>query len=172
MSPDERNELATSALPVAYGIADTASSGMGSELIEAARDAATEAVCRAINEYDPGSGDWLSFVRSFVYRQVRRDLRRAVIKARKRPRLGALDGEQEPIASDRPAAGGIPMDVAIRELPELLRNTVRLVYIDGYSHRDAAALLGIAPATLRKRLRQAAGILRGKGDPKPADGGD
>ena len=43
----------------------------------------------------------------------------------------------------------------IRQLPEVPRTIFNLTAVEGYSHREAAAQLGIEEATSRYHLRQA-----------------
>jgi RNA polymerase sigma factor (sigma-70 family) len=162
VSPDERNELAKQALPVAYAIADAISRGRGSELVDAARDAATDAVTRAVNRYRPECGDWLSFVRVCCRREVRRDIRRAARKKAMRPKTVAFDESFEPAAREEPASDAVPSPDTMSKLPAELREAVWLVFGDGLTQREAAERLGIAPRTLRTRLRTAAEILRDK----------
>ncbi|MGI6182339.1 MAG: RNA polymerase sigma factor [Agathobaculum sp.] len=54
------------------------------------------------------------------------------------------------------AAGGkSPVLDAVRALPERYRAAAELTWIEGYSPDEAARLLGISPAALRKRIERA-----------------
>lgn len=44
---------------------------------------------------------------------------------------------------------------ALQSLPEHQRRTVQLVDVDGFTHAEAAAILGVAPGTVHSRLRRA-----------------
>ena len=74
------------------------------------------------------------------------------------------DGERfQIIASDHASTGRVPMCSTINDLPEELQSAIRLYFIDGYSFRDCAMLLGCSVETVRVRLQRAAEILKPDG---------
>ncbi len=127
------------------------------ERADAAKDAATDAVVWALSRYDPRLGSFEAFALSAVRRFVGRKIKVLNRKAATRPAVGELTEEMPAVNPDRFEA--IALGVSIRELPDDLRDTVRLFYIDRYTMRDCGLLLGCALATVRKRLRRAARIL-------------
>ncbi len=52
------------------------------------------------------------------------------------------------------------LELCIRKLPDSLAAAVKAFYYDGYSGEEAASMLGVQSATLRKRLERARSGLR------------
>jgi RNA polymerase sigma-70 factor, ECF subfamily len=59
-----------------------------------------------------------------------------------------------------PAAGAIDLELLIRRLPEGCREVLVLHDIEGYTHQEIGALIGIAPGTSKHHLFRARGKLR------------
>lgn len=93
-----------------------------------------------------------------VARNVLRDTRRSL--ARRSAAVGRLVDEMktfEPIWDD----AAVELRDAIGRLPEADAELVRLVYWDGFTSYEAAAVLGINPSTARSRLSRARERLQG-----------
>jgi len=63
------------------------------------------------------------------------------------------------IAGELDAAGPIDLEQAVTRLPPGARDVLVLVGIYGYSHDEAAGLLGIAPGTSKAQLHRARALL-------------
>lgn len=141
------------------------------EAKEGARDAATDGVVWAINNYDPAKGPFRKFAQYTVRLVVRLFMGRTHDRRQNRPPSLSLsstgtdeDGERfEFVASDHAATGRVPMGSAINDLPEELQSAIRFYFVDGYSFRDCAMLLGCSAETVRFRLQRAAEILKPDG---------
>jgi len=86
-----------------------------------------------------------------------------VLNRRRRPSAiyeVATPGDAMPDAVDR-AAGPPPVDLerAIAALPEGARQVLVLVGIYGYTHGEAAAMLGVAEGTCKAQLHRARGLI-------------
>lgn len=139
----------------------------GDETAEALQDAATDGVMNARDRFDPArcTAGFGPFCMAVVKTRVRRAQRRLADRRRREPSHSPLP-EDFP-ARELPAAGGVPMTPDLRDLPPDLRDTVRLVYVDGYSYEDAGLLLGVSNFTVSERLRRAAHMLAPDGAERP-----
>ena len=109
---------------------------------------------------------WLRFVQlrqparftSWLLSIVRRCHLTRLRRAGRRPRVAAAYAE---LASREPAAA-FQAEVldAVAGLAEPQRTLLTLVYMEGLSHREAAAVLGIRPGAVRMRLTRARRALR------------
>ncbi len=138
------------------------------ELAEAARGAAVESVVWASKRYDPtrtgkfgGDKGFVGFALSVAYKWVHREVRRYQARQHVRPAHEEIS-EAVPARPDPEGSSCIPL--SLLELPDDLRDAVRLFYIDRFDLRECALLLGIGRETVRARLKQAAEIL-GQGMP-------
>jgi RNA polymerase sigma-70 factor (ECF subfamily) len=78
------------------------------------------------------------------------------------PELLSAERHAEAVAAipgDIDAAGPIDLEQAVRLLPPGARDVLVLVGIYGYSHDEAAGLLGIAPGTSKAQLHRARALL-------------
>jgi RNA polymerase sigma-70 factor (ECF subfamily) len=68
---------------------------------------------------------------------------------------------EEPDKARRPRDGGLQMDLedAIRSLPDGARNVFVLLAVHGYSHQEAANMLGVAVGTCKAQLHRARRLL-------------
>jgi RNA polymerase sigma-70 factor (ECF subfamily) len=112
---------------------------------------------RALPRFRAGSdfGTWLYRI---TYNACIDDLR-------KRKRLPvSTDDPTDPVSSrpgpDRVVSASETVRAALAELPVDQRITVVLVDGEGFDHREAAEILGVAPGTVASRLHRARGALR------------
>lgn len=130
--------------------------------LEDAEDVAQEAfhrMVRALADYDPG--------RAFApwFYTIVRNVGRSHVEGRgRRRRLLPV----ESLAEDPPAAAGAAdhgargrdLHRALAVLPEMQRLCVRLCHLEGFTSREAGAMLGISEGTVRTHLHRARGSLR------------
>jgi len=69
--------------------------------------------------------------------------------------------EQIATTAHEPDADGIDLAAALRQLPDLDQEIIRLVHWDGFSQADTARLLGMPEGTVRSRHHRARDQLRG-----------
>jgi RNA polymerase sigma-70 factor (ECF subfamily) len=93
--------------------------------------------------------------------------RRRAITARQKPRLASV-----PLIEDAPAAGPGPLEslvhqdeqaairAALDHLPLDQRETLELIFFHELSGPEAAAVLGVAPGTIKSRLNRAKTLLQ------------
>ena len=126
-----------------------------------AEDAAAEAFRQALigldSLQDPDRfGSWL---RTIVLRRARLE------RQSPRPTLDAVSDElsdqndQPDTALERLELGAV-LQLAVRELPDRLREAIALFYFEGYDSEGAARFLDIPPGTLRRRLHDGRRQLR------------
>jgi RNA polymerase sigma-70 factor (ECF subfamily) len=97
---------------------------------------------------------WLIGVAAGVLRTHRRGEMRRV-------RLGARLADVEPIrAAEAPAVENATLGIALERMRDVDRELLLLIAWDGLSPTQAAAVLGIAPVTVRVRLHRARNRLR------------
>ncbi|MET0728278.1 MAG: sigma-70 family RNA polymerase sigma factor [Acidimicrobiales bacterium] len=112
---------------------------------------------QALHRFRAGSdfGAWLYRI---TYNACIDELRR-----RKRSPV-ASDDPVDPVSErpgpDRIVSASEIVRVALRRLPDDQRVTVVLVDGEGYDHREAAEILGVAPGTVASRLHRARSALR------------
>jgi RNA polymerase sigma-70 factor (ECF subfamily) len=123
-----------------------------------------------IQQYEPGrpARPWLyAIATNQAIDALRRRNRR--IADRPADAIAAPDeeGEPRPLFELLPSPGDSPHEVAeqaeqakrvraaVNRLPELLRQTVLLVYFQGLKYQDAADILGIPVGTVKSRLHAA-----------------
>jgi len=134
------------------------------ELTETARDAATDAVMWALRAWQSGRGaSFETFTMSAVRRFVDRAIKQSANRFHSRPVISELT---EGIAARDVQAGSFPLSLAVQELPDDLRHTVRLFHVDKFDLRDIGHLMGCSMETARTRLAKAARLL-GDGAPRP-----
>jgi len=165
LSPSfDRNAAATLLLPrVNYYVGRFARGSGSDRLHEVARDAAIEALCRALNSYDPARGPFGPLCMAYVKQAVGRALGRHFARRDRRPQVFDLAEHPDPPASARPTAGEIPMTADLHDLPPDLRDAVRLTLIDRYTDGDAGLLCGVDRRTIRRRVQRAAAALHPAG---------
>lgn len=109
------------------------------------------------------------FVYAIAYRQIRNQQRRLLRRTRLQRRL---DGERAVLADD--AAGEPDPSDAVRSaldaLPAGEREALVLVVVDGFSHAEAARLLGCSANAVGLRLHRARARLRAQLEPGAAGG--
>ena len=157
----ERERLAGAILPRALRYARKIG---GNRFEEEAIDAATDAVLRALEAYEPDRGPWPAYAMGGVKLAVLR----AVIDARRQQRAAYLD-DQDPAARPVAYAGPAGMLPDLSDLPEAIRDAVRLYYVDRFTMAEVGMLLGVTNEAIRLRLNKAAAIL-GAGIDRPKRG--
>ncbi len=80
-----------------------------------------------------------------------------LLRAAHRSRTAPLD---EALAAAAPEDGQNEVLSAVRALPHRYRDAAALCWIEGYPADEAAGLLGVSPAAVRKRLERARAMLR------------
>jgi RNA polymerase sigma factor (sigma-70 family) len=131
---------------------------------DAAKDLAQDALVaawRKFDQFDPEKGDFGAWVRGIIRFKAKdyfRRLQRIPI-----PNLELVEMEVDLTAwqSARAAGTGVfeIIEVCLSKLPEKLRDAVQQFYFEDRCGDDAAQLLEISPANLRKRLERARGLL-------------
>jgi len=110
----------------------------------------------AVQRYD-GRGDFTSWLRKVA-------VRIALMRLRSRRRQGhaPLDAASVVIAGESTDARAMASDTraAVQRLDEHLRVVFVLYHVEGFSHPEIAALLGISPLNSRVRLARAVARLR------------
>lgn len=102
-----------------------------------------------------GEGSFGAWLRSCAARQALVHLR-----TRRRRREIDLDPDWLPAGSPVPALERIDLETALARLPDSLRVVVVFRDIEGFSHDEIAAMLGISAAASRMRLMRARKQLR------------
>lgn len=128
---------------------------------EQARDLTQEAFIRVFSRLSSFRGD--AALSTWVYRVTLSVAMNAVRRNRGRDRETDFDSV-EPIADDR-VADAEPdlkerLHTAIDALPEIYRRTLVMHDIEGFTHVDIAAALGVAVGTSKSRLSFARAQLR------------
>ncbi len=125
---------------------------------EEAEDVVQEAWVRAVRGL-PGFR-WESTLRTWLSGIAVRVWSERVRRARSRPEIG-LDDVPEP-ASARPDLAVLRVDLerAVRGLDDDRRAVLVLHDVEGFTHEEIAAILGIEPGTSRTRLHRARRELR------------
>ena len=123
-----------------------------------------------IQQYEPGrpARPWLyAIATNQAIDALRRRNRRLADRPADTVSAPDEDGEPRPLFELLPAPGDAPPDAADRaeqrelvraavdRLPDLLRQTVLLVYFQGLKYQDAAAALDIPVGTVKSRLHAA-----------------
>jgi RNA polymerase sigma-70 factor (ECF subfamily) len=123
-----------------------------------------------IKQYEPGRSarPWLyAIATNQAIDALRRRARRAADRPAETVSAPDEEGQARPLFELLPAPGDTPPDQAEREeerervraavgrLPELLRQTVLLVYFQGLKYQDAAEVLDIPVGTVKSRLHAA-----------------
>ena len=157
-----RDEIAFRALyraatPPAYGLALRLAGGDAAE----AADLVQEAWIRALERIDRFDGDaWTPWLRGFVVNCWRERLRR-----RSRHREVALHDAEPTIDAADPGAllvDTAAVRAAVRALPDGYRAVVVLHDVEGYTHEEIAALLGITAGTSKSQLARGRAALRAR----------
>lgn len=100
---------------------------------------------------EAGLGTWICRIATnLALRHLRRE--------RWMLRFGA-DRVWRAVPAEPTPAAAIDLDRALLRLPSSLRAALVLVALEGYSHADAAAALGISEAACRQRVHRARGAL-------------
>lgn len=151
----------------ALAYAQRHSGGRPPESVEALRDAATDAVVWATKHYDPSrtTKGFAGFCAAAVGTWVARARRKIAEKRRLAPRVGSLPDDIP--ARTLPSAGEAPMTSELNDLPDELREAVRLVFVDGCTYQEAGAALGVSAKAIHSRLRRAAHMLVADGVTAP-----
>ena len=91
-------------------------------------------------------------------------VRRALLMLRREQRMEVYDPDQhpEPLVAWHDSLTGEALEKAIGELPAGYRATFCLLEVEGYSHREAAELLGITEGTSKSQLHHAKRLLQRK----------
>ncbi len=98
-----------------------------------------------------------AWVKTIVVRRALRTLRRA-----QRMEVYDQDRHPEPLVAWRDGLTGEALDRAIGELPAGYRAVFCLVEVEGYAHREVAALLAISEGTSKSQLHHAKRLLQQK----------
>jgi DNA-directed RNA polymerase specialized sigma24 family protein len=156
----DRNALAGEVYDRALTYATESARGRD-DLAEVLRDAATDAIMRALDRFQVGAGDWQSYAMAAVRRGVQHAKRLAAKRRARRPLVAGLGDDDPPDRRTTAEGGRVPMSADLRDLPTELRDTVRFYFIDRYSLIDTGLLMGCHHEEVRIRLRRAAEMLRG-----------
>lgn len=91
-------------------------------------------------------------------------VRRALLTLRREQRMELYDpsSHPEPLVAWHDGLTGEALEKAIGELPAGYRATFCLLEVEGYSHREAAELLGITEGTSKSQLHHAKRLLQRK----------
>lgn len=109
-----------------------------------------------------GRSKFKTWVFGIAYRQHLR------LRDRKAPETLPLDDDMDAGEADDPSAAAIQSDErgkirdAVYNLPEMFREVVCIVQLDGLSYREAADVLGIPVGTVKSRMNSAFQLLRQK----------
>jgi RNA polymerase sigma factor (sigma-70 family) len=76
-----------------------------------------------------------------------------------RRQLALADRLRDELSAAAPPADPSPVRDAIAELPESLREVIRLIHWDGFSQVEVGQILGIPSSTVRTRYATARGLL-------------
>lgn len=155
----DRNALCAGVLPRAHQYAQWKARG-NRQLTDHLLDAATEAVVRALNNYNPERGPFGPYAMSYVSKAVASECRRFLTRQEERPGLLSFhldpDLTYDPPASTRQSAPEVPISIELLDLPDRLREPVLLYFIHGYTFDEIGNLLGISERTVRGRIELAA----------------
>ncbi len=131
---------------------------------EAGKDIVQDALVsawRKFDEFDPELGDfgaWMRGIIRFKAKDFFRKMQRTPISE-----LGLVEMEVDLAAWQRARAAGTGVfeivENCLGKLPEKMREAVQRFYLEDRSGDDAAGVLDISPANLRKRLERARGLL-------------
>jgi len=114
------------------------------------------AIHRLLPDYRE-EGKFRSLLFSIAYRQLASELRRQAGTV-------PLDPSQETAAAD---PDRFELHGAIRELPEGLREALRLTRFEGLRSDEAGAVLGCSPEAVRARVCRAVALLARRLNPSP-----
>ncbi|WP_019948689.1 RNA polymerase sigma factor [Hymenobacter aerophilus] len=91
-------------------------------------------------------------------------VRRALLTLRQEQRMEVYDSDRhtEPLVAWHDSLTGEALEKAIGELPDGYRATFCLIEVEGYSHREAAELLGTSEGTSKSQLHHAKRLLQRK----------
>lgn len=131
---------------------------------DAGKDLAQDALVTAwkkFDQFDPEKGDFGAWVRGILRYKAKDYFRK--LQSQPLPDLELVEMEVDLTAwqSARAAGTGVfeVVEDCLGKLPEKLREAVQRFYFEDRSGGDAAQLLDISPANLRKRLERARGLL-------------
>ncbi len=86
------------------------------------------------------------------------------LRSRKRwePQTAPMEGSEHAIASrpQRDSLAAVDLEQAITELPPQARTVFVLHDVEGYKHREIAAMIGLAEGTCKAHLHRARNLLR------------
>jgi RNA polymerase sigma-70 factor (ECF subfamily) len=160
---DERSfrELYREATPYLWAFACRLAAGREPE----AEELTQETWVRAVERLDAFRGEsaftsWLGGVLLNVWRESRRELR--WWSEGEPPERGASAGDD--------GAAGLDLERALAELPDGARAVVLMHDLEGLTHEEIGARLGIPAGTSKRRLFEARRRLRGR--LRPESGGD
>jgi RNA polymerase sigma factor (sigma-70 family) len=161
----DRNALAASILPAAIAYARKKARGR-SDLTELLLDAATDAVIRAVDLYQPDRGGFRVYAWRGIRRGVGTALRRWLDRLGRRPEMLSIDGGADSRSYDppdtRPTGLAALHPDTVRMLSPGQREAVELYCVEGYTLREAGERLGITAAAVRARLIAAAERIAGR----------
>ena len=127
----------------------------------------TEEVCqevllevwRAASRFEPGKGSALAWVTTIAHRRAVDRVRSEQRSAQRELRAAAHAVDYDDVAETAEAnLDRERVRRCLRSLTSLQREAVTLAYYGGYTHRQVAELLEVAPGTLSTRMRD--GLIR------------
>jgi RNA polymerase sigma-70 factor (ECF subfamily) len=140
---------------------------------DAADDVLQEAWLRAVRslhgfEWRSAFGSWLCSIVLNCAREQRRRLGRRSRRELPAPRTSndaswveaALEAAPAPATAVATAGDRIDLQRALAELPDGYRTVLTLHDVEGYTHAEIWAMLGIAPGTSKSQLHQARRAMR------------
>ncbi len=157
-----RNELAAMVYPRAVAYAERKGRG-NDELTERLRDAATDAIMRALDRYKPDRGTFVAYAMTAVRRTVGKAFGEWLRSPKRRITTHPLSADDLLLAGPE-RSDTLDAD-SLRVLPPELRQAVELYCIDRRTMHDAAKIAGITTSGFQHRLVAAAERLAGKKAP-------
>jgi RNA polymerase sigma-70 factor (ECF subfamily) len=105
---------------------------------------------------DPGRGTLRGFLATLTHRRAVDAVRREEARRRRETRVARGEGDMPDVdaAVIRSETTG-RVRTALEVLPEAQRRALELAYLDGYTYRQVAQVLGIPEGTAKSRLRLA-----------------
>jgi RNA polymerase sigma factor (sigma-70 family) len=114
------------------------------------------AVFRSLDQFD-GRATLGAWIKTIVVRQ-------AIRQHKREGRFETLDETRHDAAAPPwpDALTGAELDAAIGSLPDGARTVFLLIEVEGYSHQETAALLGVSEGTSKSQLSYAKKLLRNR----------
>lgn len=115
-------------------------------------------IWKSANRYDAGKGSCRSWILTIVHHQAV-DYVRKITRSRQRAVTNDEAAEQVPDTGPGPqqqtvdGAVGDRLLSALETIPDQQRQAIEMAYYGGFTHREIAETLAIAPGTVKGRIR-------------------